>query len=73
MLFYLFLMILFIKFFQGRDGENKRGQETSTCERNIDWLLLVHLGVGCPDRKLNQQHFGSLAHTQSTEPHQPGL
>ena len=26
----------------------------------------------CPDWESNQQPFGSQAHTQSTEPHQPG-
>ena len=26
----------------------------------------------CPDSESNQQHFGSEASTQSTEPHQPG-
>ena len=26
----------------------------------------------CPDQESNQQHFGSQASTQSTEPHKPG-
>ena len=27
----------------------------------------------CPDWESNQRPFGAQAHTQSTEPHQPGL
>ena len=56
----------------------ERGEER---ERNMDVKESCYAPAGglagnprmCPDSLLNQQPFGSQVHTQSPEPHQPGL
>ena len=86
---YIYLKILLIYFYfleyfiylllERGEGREKRGRETSVCERYQ--LLLTRPPTSdqafnpdmCPDWELNQQTFSSQASTQSTKPHQPGL
>ena len=63
---------------EGREKERKRNidvckkhqSNASSTPRTGD--LIRNPGT-CPDRESNQPSFGSQAHAQSTEPHQPGL
>ena len=62
-------MYLFLERGEGRE----RQRETSMCgcfSRAPYWGLAHNPGM-CPDWESNQQHFGSQADTQSTEPRQP--
>ena len=53
-----------------REGETRQGVVASGGPPTGD--LACHQGL-CPDRECNQQPSGSLAGTQSTDPHKPGL
>ena len=65
-------MYLFLEREEGREEER---------EKNINVVAshmppiedLTHNRGMCPDWGLNHRPFGSQAHTQSTEPHQPRL
>ena len=67
-------------FLEKGKGRRKRGTETSMCGC---LLCAPYWGPGmcpdmcnpgmCPDWELNWQPFGSQAHAQSTELHQPGI
>ena len=71
--FYFFKDFTYLFLEKGEGKEKER-------ERNITvWLPLtpptrdVVCNPGlCPDWELNKRLFGSQAHAQSTEPHQPG-
>ena len=72
-----FKIYLFLERGEGR----KRVRETSVCERYSHRLPLMCPPTGdlacnpdmCPDWESNRRSFGWQAHTQSTEPHQPGF
>ena len=66
--FYLFIF---------REGEGKeKGREASMCGCLLQRAPtgdLAHNPGMCPDWESNRQLFGLQAHTQPTEPYQPGL
>ena len=76
-----FTFFSFCWFYRGGKGGRKRGRETMTWERNIDWLPPSHTPTGdetcnpgmCPDLELNQRPFALLEFAQPTEPYWSGL
>ena len=72
--FVYFSLILFI--FRQRRREGERGREISMCgcfSHTPPTGNLVHNSGMCPAWESNWRPFGSQAHTQATEPHQPGF
>ena len=77
---YAFKIFIYLFIFREGKAGRKRGRETPICERNIYQLPLACFQLGtwpanpgmCPDWELNQWHFGSQVHVQTTGPHQPG-
>ena len=67
-IFYLFIY-LFVERGEGRKREKHRYVVTTCMPPTGD--LARNPGM-CPDWESNWQPFGSQAHTQSTELHQPG-
>ena len=66
--------MLFIFRERGREGEREGEKHqcvVASCALSTGDLA-CNQGV-CPDWELIWQPFGSQAHTQYTEPHQPGL
>ena len=71
----LFKKVLFIYFFLERGRGWERGGEKHQCvvaSRAPPTGDLTRNPGMCPDWESNQWPFGSQAHTQSTELHQPG-
>ena len=69
---YIFLKILFIFKERGREGERgevKHQYVVASCAPSTEDLA-CNPGM-CPDGESNQWHFGSQAHAQFTELHQP--
>ena len=74
--FFLFLKKCYLFIFRERGREGEREGEKHQCvvaSRALSTGDLARNPGVCPDWELNWQPFGSQAHTQYTEPHQPGL
>ena len=73
---FLFFLRLYLFIFRERVREGEREGEKHQCVvascMPSTGDLACNPGM-CPDWGLNRQPFVSLASTQSTEPHQPGL
>ena len=58
---------------KGKEGERKRGREISMCERNIDWLPLIHTPTKdwptTQECALTGNQTTLRGDTQPTEPH----
>ena len=73
-----FFSLFFQRFYlliSERGGEGEREGEKHQCAVAFHVPFVGDLACNpsiCPDWELNQQHFGSQAGAQSTEPHQPG-
>ena len=64
---------LFILREKGREGEREGEKHQCVVASHASPTGNLACSPGmCPDWELNQQPFGSWAHTQSTELHQPG-
>ena len=58
----------------GREGEREGEKHQCVVASHAPPTgVLAHKPDMCPDWESNRQPFGSQAHPQSTEPHQPGL
>ena len=76
----LFFLRFYLFIFREREREGEREGEKHRCVRDTSIGChsqqpngdLAHNPGVCPDWELNRQPFGSQAHTQSTEPYQPG-
>ena len=70
---YIFkIFYLFLDRGEGREKEGEKHQCVVAFHTLPTGDLLRNRGM-CLDEELNQRPFGSQAHAQSTEPHQPGL
>ena len=71
---FLRFIYLFLERGEGREKEREKNVHVQLVASHTPPTgdLACNPGM-CPDWKLNQQPFVSLASTQSTEPHQPGL
>ena len=77
-IFYIFAwqIYIYIFIFRERGREREREGEKHQCvvaSRTPPTGDLACNPDMCPDWESNQQPFGSQAHAQSIEPHQPGL
>ena len=69
-----FLKTLFIFRDRGREGEREGEKHQCVVASHVPPTGdLAHIPGMCPDWESNQRPFGSQAHAQSTEPHQPEL
>ena len=70
-LFIFYFIYLFLKREEGREEEGEKHQCVVASQMPPIGDLACNPGM-CPDWELNWQPFGSQAHAQSTELHQPG-
>ena len=68
---YLFTYLFIFR--EGKGGREGEKHQHAVASRTLPTGDLAHNPSMCPDWESNQQHFGSEASTQSTEPQQPGL